>query len=51
MVEMLETLKEEFDELSEILKNDLKTEKSDVEIDEVAAKLKAVEKSIVDALK
>ncbi len=51
VVEMLETLKEEFDELSEILKNDLKQEKSDVEIDEVAAKLKMVEKSIIDALK
>ncbi len=51
VVEMLETLKEEFDELSEILKNDLKQEKSDVEIDEVAAKLKMVEKSIIEALK
>ena len=51
VVEILETLKEEFDELSEILKNDLKQEKSDVEIDEVAAKLKMVEKSIIEALK
>lgn len=51
VVEMLETLKEEFEELSEILKNDLKQEKSDVEIDEVAAKLKLVEKSILEALK
>ncbi len=51
VVEMLETLKEEFDELSEILKNDLKQEKSDVEIDEVAAKLKMVEKTIIEALK
>lgn len=51
VVEMLETLKEEFDELSEILKSDLKQEKSDVEIDEIAAKLKMVEKSFIEALK
>lgn len=51
VVEMLETLKEEFEELSEILKNDLKQEKTDVEIDEIAAKLKMVEKSIIEALK
>lgn len=51
VVEMLETLREEFEELSEILKGDLKQEKSDVEIDEVAVKLKLVEKSILEALK
>ncbi len=51
VVEMLETLREEFEELAEILKGDLKQEKSDVEIDEVTAKLKLVEKSIVEALK
>lgn len=51
VVEMLETLKEEFDELSEILKTDLKQERSDVEIDEISAKLKLVEKTIVEALK
>ena len=51
VVEMLETLREEFEELAEILKGDLKQEKSDVEIDEVSAKLKLVEKSIVEALK
>ncbi len=51
VVEMLETLREEFEELAEILKGDLKQEKSDVEIDEVVAKLKLVEKSIVEALK
>jgi metallo-beta-lactamase family protein len=51
VVEMLETLKEEFEELAEILKGDLKQEQSDVQIDEVEAKLKMVEKSIVDALK
>ena len=51
VVEMLETLREEFEELSEILKGDLKQERSDVEIDEVTAKLKLVEKAIVEALK
>lgn len=51
VVEMLETLREEFEELAEILKGDLKQEKSDVEIDEVTAKLKLVEKSILEALK
>ncbi|MHB8063538.1 MAG: MBL fold metallo-hydrolase RNA specificity domain-containing protein [Ruminiclostridium sp.] len=51
VVDMLETLKEEFNELAIILKSDLKQEKSDVEIDEVAAKLKMVQKAFVDALK
>ena len=51
VVEMLETLREEFEELSEILKGDLKQERSDVEIDEVTAKLKLVEKAIIEALK
>ena len=51
VVNMLETLKEEFDELAHILKADLKQERSDVEIDEVAARLKMVEKAIVEALK
>ena len=51
VVEMLETLREEFEELAEILKGDLKQERSDVEIDEVAAKLKLVEKSILEAIK
>ncbi len=51
VVNMLENLKEEFNELALILKNDLKQEKSDVEIDEVAAKLKLIEKAFIDALK
>lgn len=51
VVEMLETLKDEFNDLAEILKGDLKQEKSDAEIDEIAAKLRMVEKSIVEALK
>jgi metallo-beta-lactamase family protein len=51
VLDMLETLKEEFDELATILKGDLKQDRSDVEIDEVTARLKLVEKSIVEALK
>ncbi len=51
VVNMLENLKEEFNELTLILKNDLKQEKSDVEIDEVAAKLKLIEKAFIEALK
>lgn len=51
VVNMLENLKEEFNELALILKNDLKKEKSDVEIDEVAAKLKLIEKAFVEVLK
>jgi metallo-beta-lactamase family protein len=51
VVNMLENLKEEFNELALILKNDLKQEKSDVEIDEVAAKLRLIEKAFVEALK
>ncbi len=51
VVNMLENLKEEFNELALILKNDLKQEKSDVEIDEVAAKLKLIEKAFLEALK
>jgi len=48
---MLDTLKEEFNELAIALKGDLKQEKSDAEIDEVAAKLKLVQKAFIDALK
>jgi metallo-beta-lactamase family protein len=51
VVDMLETMKEEFDELAGILKSDLKQEKSDVEIDEITARLKLIEKAFVDAIK
>ena len=51
VVDMLETLREEFDELASILKGDLKQGKTDVEIDEVTAKLKMIQKAFVDALK
>ncbi|WP_010243486.1 MBL fold metallo-hydrolase RNA specificity domain-containing protein [Acetivibrio cellulolyticus] len=51
VIDVLETLKEEIDELSEVLMNDLKKEKSDVEVDEIRARLKNIEKSIVDTLR
>lgn len=51
VIELMETLKEEFDELTELLKKDLKEEKDDVEIDELRAKLKNLEKQMVEVLK
>ena len=51
VLETLETLKEEIEELSNILKSDLKQDKTDLEVDELRAKLKNVEKAIVDALR
>lgn len=51
VIELMETLKEEFDELIELLKKDLKEEKDDVEIDELRAKLKNLEKQMVEVLK
>jgi len=44
-------LKEEIEELSNILKSDLKQDKTDLEVDELRAKLENVEKAIVDALR
>lgn len=51
IIELMETLKEEFDELSEIVKMDLKEEKHDQEVDELRIKLKSLEKSMVDILR
>ncbi|HOQ36289.1 MAG TPA: MBL fold metallo-hydrolase [Acetivibrio sp.] len=51
VLEALETLKEEIEELSNILKSDLKQDKTDLEVDELRAKLKNIEKAIVDALR
>ncbi|MCX7921794.1 MAG: MBL fold metallo-hydrolase [Clostridia bacterium] len=51
LVELLETMKEEFDELTEILKTDLKKEKEDFEVDEIRIKLKNLEKAMVDILR
>jgi len=51
VVEKLENIKEEVEELSYILKSDLKQDKTDLELDELMAKLKNIEKSILEALK
>ncbi len=51
IIELMETLKEEFDELAEILKSELKQEKDDLEVDELKAKLKGLEKYMIDILK
>lgn len=51
VLEYIETLKEEIDELSNIMKLDLKKDTSDLEVDEIRAKLKNVEKAILNALK
>lgn len=51
IIEQLEILKEEFNELAEILKADLKQEKDDLEIDELRAKLKDLEKRMVEVLR
>lgn len=51
VVEKLENIKEEVEELSYILKSDLKQDKTDLELDELMAKLKNIEKSILEVLK
>ena len=51
IVEQLDILKEELEELGEILKMDLKEEKDDQEIMELRNKLKNLEKVMVDVLK
>lgn len=51
VVDMLETLKEELDELASVIKSDLMQEKSDAEIDELRAKLKTLEKMMAEILK
>lgn len=51
VIELLETMKEEFNELAEILKTDMKDEKEDIEIDEIRIKLKNLERQMVDVLR
>lgn len=51
LVELMETLKEELEELTELVKQDLKAEKDDLEIDAMRARLKALEKMMVEVLK
>lgn len=51
VIELLESMKEEFDELAELLRVDLKQEKEDFEIDELRIKLKNLEKSMIEVLR
>jgi metallo-beta-lactamase family protein len=51
VLDFIDKLKEEFDELSEIIKADLKEETDDIQVQKLRAKLKNLEKSIVDVLK
>jgi metallo-beta-lactamase family protein len=51
MLDLLETMKEEFDEMAEILKSDLKKDKEDYEVDEIRIRLKNLEKSLIEVLK
>lgn len=51
VLEMMETLKEELDELTEILKMDLKEEKEDFEVDQLRIKIRNLEKVMVELLR
>lgn len=51
MVDTIEALREEFDEMAIILKGNLKQDRSEVELDEVAAKLKMLQKAFLETLK
>ncbi|HHW48114.1 MAG TPA: MBL fold metallo-hydrolase [Clostridiaceae bacterium] len=51
ILDMLEKLKEELDEASEIVINDLKQETEDSFVDSLMERLKSVEKSIVDVIR
>jgi len=51
VIDILETLKEEFDFLSDEIINDLKQDKEDEEVDKLRARLKKLESEILDVLK
>lgn len=51
ILDLLDKLKEELDEASNIVKNELKQEKDDLEVDELKARLKKFESLIVDIIK
>ncbi len=51
VLEMLDRLREELDEASNIVKNELKNEKDELEIDEIKAKLRKFETRIVDLIR
>lgn len=51
VLDLLDRIREELDEASNIVKNELKQEKDDLEIDALKAKLKKFEANIVDIIK
>ena len=51
LLDYLDKLKEELDEMSEIVKNDLKREKDDREVEKIKTRLRSLEESIVEVLK
>lgn len=51
ILEILDKLRDELDEASSIVRNDLKNEKEDIEVEELKAKLLKFEKYIVDIIK
>ena len=51
LVEILDTLKEEFEELTDSMKSDLRKEKDDFEVGEISAKLKDLENNIAKVRK
>jgi metallo-beta-lactamase family protein len=51
LLSILEKLKDEFDELSDIITEDLKNEKDDHEVEQLIESMKKIEREIVNALK
>ncbi len=51
ILEMLDKLKDELEEASAIVRNDLKNEKDDIEVDELKSRLLKFEKYIVDIIR
>jgi Predicted exonuclease of the beta-lactamase fold involved in RNA processing len=51
VLDLLDRIKEELDEATNIVRNELKQEKDDIEIDALKAKLKKFESNIVDIIK
>lgn len=51
ILDMLENIREELDEASEILKNDMKKEKADIEIEGLKARLEKFEKGIIEIIR
>ena len=51
VIEMMDKLKEEMEEMTEILKTDLKEDKEDFEVEQLQIKIKNLEKVMVELLK